>query len=279
MKLLSALLLSIFAFQMAYAVTYKDLGDRPSTCQKTDGDDFEVMISEAFTSKATQLFENDQLTQVIISNPDCFRVGTEVRLNLENQEVNYLGRGFIETMDVLSSSGLSKKDTLYSKTDVKRFIKKSQSKSYGVLDIKVTEKVSEACVDQQWERLPTCFSAYGDWETFRLPADGGEATAKSIAAGKTKAIMWNGVFNCYKVGTKARIIVLEDKKRQDWGSILPTQLYVVHYNNISKKHANLLGESLTSLKKRMAENKNVDGGYVTMVVFDYLKPEPKKDRE
>ena len=106
-----------------------------------------------------------------------------------------------------------------------------------------------------------------------------ETELNDIKSGKTKAQIWNGTFNCYKIGIFVEMniqrIQREDAPDPTHGYIVPNELFLVHYTNLSQKHADLLGESLSGLKTRMAEKKDVDGGWVSMVAFDYHPVHPK----
>ena len=73
----------------------------------------------------------------------------------------------------------------------------------------------------------------------------------------------------------ARLAIPKDRTTGDLGSIIPTELHLVHYTHLTDKHAALVGEKLSDLKKRMAEKKEIDGGYTTIVVFNYLEPRVK----
>src|SRR5690606_34322424 len=122
-----------------------------------------------------------------------------------------------------------------------------------------------------YDRLQTCFVSYADWTTHPLNKDKWKEELEAIKNGSVKAEIWNSSINCYKIGIYADIVV-EDQTGK-FGSIMPTALYLTHYTQLTEEQAQILGEDLSSLKERMAKNKDKYGGYTTMVVFDYMPPE------
>lgn len=269
-----SLILLTFLASSAQATELAKLGERLSTCQNLEKDDSMVTYDLSLQREAKTRFENDRLNTAIIAEPDCFRVGTEIQLNLQNDTIPYLGRGLIEKLEVLSKEQLaSSTKTGFTKSAVNSFIKNTPAKQYGLIQFKVTEKVEEAVVTEKYKRLNTCFPANGDWEAIRLKD---MDSVKNIQDKKTKALIWNGTFNCYKVGVYTEMVLQSENPETGLGFIIPTELHVVHYTNLGQKHADLLGENLSDLKTKMAEKKDLEGGYVTMVVFDYEKTHPNE---
>lgn len=254
------------------AQTLNKLGQRINNCSNQTADQHTITISNIIKQQVKNLWEQDKLKQLVVANPSCFRVGTEVKLFLKNEEINYLGRAFITKIKLLSTKQLTYKDlTSYSPYIVKQFANKNANKSIAIFDIQITEKVAETFLHEQYQRLPTCFSSYSDWKKFKITNDKPQQVIKNITSGKRQAVIWNGTFNCYKIGVKAYLPKDQDDKPT--GAVVPKQLYLTHYTNLSDDQAKILDEDLTQLKKRMAMNKDIDGGYTTMVVFDYVKPE------
>jgi hypothetical protein len=265
-------LLSILIIKSAHAELITELGQRDSRCTKESADSFEVVVPEILKLETQNQASQDLLKQLIVPSPHCFRVGTEAKVLFENTEIALLGRGFISSIENLSKNDLRKKNLNFSKTSILDYIKQHPSNEYSILNIDISEKVFETTVHNKFQKLPTCFPTYGDWETYLLPDLKADDLLQKIKSGKIKAQIKNGTFNCYKIGVSAHLV---DSKghTNDFGSIVPKELYLVHYSNLNEIHAQLLGEDLISLKKRMSENKNKDGGYTNIVVFDYLPPE------
>lgn len=270
------LFLSLFIYQQSFAQSYTDLGKRLPSCINAQTDDFEARVKSPLSPEAKHLFTNDKLTQIIVVDPHCFRVGTEIKVFLENETYGYLGRAFISSMEILNSSKLKRKKLIYSKNSIQNFIKQNQSPQYTLLNIKVSEKVTETMVNKKYERLPTCFPTYGDWKTYRLPTENGEVVARKIQTRKKVAHITSGTFNCYKIDVPATLVIPKTKTK-DLGSVIPKELHLIHYTNVTKEHAALLGESFAAVKKRLEEKKQIDGGYTTLVVFEYLEPRIEED--
>ena len=263
--------LAVLIASQASAVTLNALGQRLSTCQNLESDNFLVEFDNNFKATAKSLYDNDRLTTAIVASPECFRVATEIKLQLSNETIPFLGRALIKDIKILTKSQLLKdKSTPYSQSSIISFIKANSVQKYGIISFKLTEKIGEAFVDTKFQRLPSCFTSYGDWESFRISEENIDIVT-GIQNGSKRALIWNGTFNCYKIGTKVPINVIK-KAREEYGLIIPTQLYIVHYTNLTQKHAELLGEDLTKLKERMAKKKDLEGGYTTIIAFDYQKP-------
>lgn len=248
-----------------------ELGERLRSCQNLEHDDFIVTVDKTLQKESQNLFFDDKLTSVLVDQPDCFRVGTEIQIHLEDDPIPYLGKAIIDEIEVLSPEELKNhKGTPYSKNGLQDYVSATRDNQYGILSIRVSEKVTDYYVNQEYERLPTCFPSYGDWESLRLNEDDIDL-AKDIKSGRVIAQINNGTFNCYKIGIRARIQVDGDYTT-DHGNIIPTELYVLHYTHLTSKHAKYFDKSVTELKKEMEQNKDIDGGYTTIVVFDYEEP-------
>ncbi len=271
---LSLLSLMFFA-QAAQAQHLTKLGERLSICKNLESDDFLIQYNDALRPEVKSLLENNKLQTAIVAADNCFRVGTELKIELLNDDLPFLGRGILEELKVVSKNQLLA-DPLntFSSNSTKNFIESTPARKYALLKFKVTEKIQEAYVNEKFKRLPSCFPAFNDWEYSPQSED----SIKDIKAGKTTAFIWNGTSNCYKVGILTELL-LEKERREDpptsYGYIVPTELFLVHYTNLNQKHADLLGERLSQLKKRMAEKKEIDGGWVTMVAFEYQAINPK----
>ena len=273
----SLLLISLtFSAMPAKATTLDKLGERLSKCQNLAQDDYIVRYHNAFKRQVKNQFEDNKLKTAIVPNLECFRVGTEIQLYLENDQVPYLGRALIQEIKVLNRSELKKEKNLgFSKSSVNDFLADERASSYSFLTFKVTEKIEEEIVTEKYKRLKTCFPAYGDWESLRTTD---ARLVKDIQAGRTQALIFNGTLNCYKVGVYTSIDLRSERQQrpEKLGYIIPTEVRIVHYSNLDREHASLLDEKLSDLKKRLAENKDRDGGYLNMVVFDYEKVHPKE---
>ena len=273
-NLVISLILLTFLASTAVAKPITKLGERFSSCKNLEKDDFLITFQNPLKKEAKTLLEKDQLRTAIVKSPKCFRVGTEIQLNVEKEDIPFWGRGLIESMEQLSKDQILKSNkTGYTKSALRSFVKNSPAKKYEIIQFKVTEKIEEAVVTEKYKRLNSCFPAYGDWESLRLKDP---ATVKNIQSGKTKAIMWNGTFNCYKIGVYTEIVLqTEEPSPDDLGYIVPAELHLVHFTSLTQEHAKLLGQPLSKLKKSMEEKIEVDGGYLTMVVFDFEKVHPK----
>ena len=264
-------MLTCFASLAQGSFKLTDLGERLGSCQNLEYDDFIVTVSKSLQKETQNLFFDDKLTAVLVEQPDCYRVGTEIQIHLEDDPIPYLGKAIIDEIEVLSPEELKKhKNTPYTKSSLEDYVSNTRDNQYGILKIRVTEKVTNYYVNQEYERLPTCFPSYGDWESIRL-TENDKALVDDIKSGRVIAQISNGTFNCYKVGIRARIQVAGDYET-DHGNIIPTELYVIHYSQLTSKHAKYFGQSVSELKSEMEKNKDVDGGYTTIVVFDYEKP-------
>ena len=275
-------LISLLVFLTSYeasAIVLKELGQRLSSCQNLEYDDFIVEMDETLKREAQNLFQDDKLTAVVVENPDCFRVGTEIKLFLKNSTIPYLGRALVKELETLNGSELiNSKNTPFTRNTLKDFVNATRETQYGILQIRVSEKVEEKVITEQYKRLNTCFPSYGDWEAMRLEATQTPLVSE-IKNGRSKAQIWNGTFNCYKIGIRARIQIQGDFT--DHGNIIPTELHLVHFTNLTNKHASLMDMSLSHLKSTLEPKKDIDGGYVTMVVYNYeepLPPEPETER-
>ncbi len=275
-QLVSLCLVIFFSTTAFTSFKLTNLGERSNQCQKLDSDDYIVTVDNTLKRETQNLFDDDKLSTLILTQPECFRVGTEIKIFLENETIPYLGKALIDEIEVLTRSELlSKKQLPLSSYGIQDFVAKNQSNNYGIFKIHITEKVTDYFVDQQYERLPTCFPTYGDWESFRVSAEE-KSMVNKIKSGQTIAQIWNGTFNCYKVGIRARIQV-EGESNIDHGNVIPNELHVVHLTRLSSKHARLLGTSLSDLRQQLEDKKDVDGGYITLVVFDYEKPREEED--
>ena len=278
----SFLLISLNFFSVdAQAVVLNKLGERLSSCKNLENDDYKIVYAADLQREAKNLFTDDKLTTALVVSPDCYRVGTEIDLNLASDLKPYFGKALLKEIHVLNQSELlSSKANDFSKPATREFIRNNPAKTYGVLKFKLTQKIAPYTVTDKYKRLPTCFPSYNDWEAIRLPDD---KMAKDIQSGKTKGLIWNGTFNCYKVGVYTEMILPTDNARpktegqepESLGYIIPTELHVVHYTDLTNDHANLVGEHLSALKKKMEEKKDLEGGYVTLVGFDFEKVHPK----
>lgn len=270
---INSLILLMFFTATAQAQHLTKLGERLSTCKNLETDDYIIQYDDNLAPEAQSLFTSDKLHTALVNADNCFRIGTELKLQLAKGDSPYLGRGLLEEMKIVSKSQLAS-DSLneFSKNATGSFVKSNSARDYAILRFKVTEKIEEAYTNEKYKRLPSCFPSYSDWEA--IPLD--QTEASDIKAGKTKALIWNGTFNCYKVGIYTEISVKQENRPETSGGyIIPTELFLVHYTNLNQKHADLLGESLSKLKDKLAQKKDVDGGWVSMVAFDYQEIHPK----
>jgi hypothetical protein len=258
-----------------FAKKLEELGKRPSTCENLERDAFRLTIDRTFRHKAMSLVERDKLTSAVVANPDCFRVGTEVLVYVEGETMPFLGRALLKKINIMSPREVQNSQGLdYSKSDIKDYIDKTEAKQYGLLTFKMTQKVAEIEMNQEYDRLPTCFVSFNDWRSMRLKSEQTKLL-KDIKQGNQSAIIWNGTYNCYKVGVYTEIQFEGDPIGTDHGWIVPTELHVVHLSNLSAKHARLVGESLPELRTRLEANQQTEGGYLTLVAFEYQKKHPK----
>ncbi len=275
------LIFSVFVFHstFSWATTLSELGERSENCENLENDDFIFDVSPLLSTEAQNLFEKDKLDQLIAPYPNCFRVGSEIRLQLPDKEISYLGRAFVSSIKIVSRKELQKENSHYSSSTINEYLGAQSESQFSVLSIKVSEKIQEAFANETYKRLPNCFSSFNDWESIvftNTPENLKEI--KDIKNGKLTALAWNGTLNCYKVGTRTKIAI-EAERPFDHGSILPKELYLVHFSRLSEKHASLLGEKLEDLKKRLSEKINTDGGYISLVVFEYSPPRPQEPQE
>ncbi len=277
---LTLIILLFFQSQNSQLLAQKlnELGERSQKCENLKADDFIFRVSKTLAVETQNFFEKDQLTQLLAPYPNCFRVGTEVRLELEETEMSYLGRSFVSSIKVMNRNELVKSQNLiYSTQAIRDYLSSQSSEQFSLLTVNISEKIQESFVNENYKRLPNCFSSFDDWEGVTFSNEAESLTQiKDIQSGKLSALAWNGTLNCYKVGTKAEIMV-QGGRPKDLGFIEPKELHLVHLSNISEKHASLLGEKLEDLKKRLTEKKEVDGGYVSIVVFGYVAPSPKPE--
>ena len=274
MKSILLAILPLLIASTAYSAKLDKLGQRAMECQNTEGDDFIIEFDKSFVREAKNHLHDDKLDMAILPSAGCLRVGTEVRLNLAGEEIFYVGKALINSIEVVKQKSLLLRKLPFTKSSIQGFLKSNREKDYAIVRFKHFEKVEETMLTEQYDRLNTCFPTYADWRSMRLK-DGQESLVTSIQKRKTKAQIWNGTFNCYKVGIRAAITI-PSKKGENLGNIIPTELHLVHYTNLKRKHARILGKSLSKLKEEMAVNKEIDGGYTTMVVFDYEKERPPK---
>lgn len=251
------------------------LGERSSNCENLKTDDFVVTIEPTLAPEALSAFERDDLVEVIVPYPNCFRVGTEIKVNITDAEAPYLGRAFISSIQIAQTSSLSKLNLKnYSSASLNDLSQKSQHAQQSVLSIQITEKMTDRTITEHYQRLPSCFASFDDWESLRFSKnDENLQIIKKIQKGLLQAQIWNGALNCFKVGAKAALEISEDST--DYGYIMPTQVQLVHLSRLTQQHASWTGQSLESLKLTLDKQKSMDGGYVSIVVFNYLEPRPK----
>lgn len=254
------------------------LGERSNLCENLETDEIAITYDRSLRYEAKNLWESQQLNTAIVSQPNCYRVGTEVRLNIENETIPYLGKAFIKNIRILNARDLSQnKSTGFSKNTVSSYIEKNPSNEYGLITYKVTERIEESVLKEKYDRLKSCFPSFSDWETLPLKEDQ-QDLLQQIQQRKKTAFIWNGTYNCYKVGVYTEILFPGTQPKAN-GYILPTELQLVHFTNLKQKHADLLGISLNQLKEDLTKDKELDGGYVTIVVFEYLNTEPQSSSD
>ncbi len=282
---LSLISLMFFSFQ-AEAQHLTQLGERLSSCKNLENDDFLITYNDALNPEAKSKMQSDQLRTAIVDADNCFRVGTELKLVLENDDFPFLGRGLVEEMKIVRKDQLLT-DSLneFSHNSTRSYIAANPARRYAIIRFKVTEKIEAAYVNEKYQRLPSCFPAYSDWEA--MPVD--EKLHADIRSKKVRAQIWNGTYNCYKVGIFTEMYLKRERRdekdakkerqqepeQESLGYIVPTELFLVHYTNLEQKHADLLGENLADLKQTMEKKKEIDGGWVTMVHFNYEAIHPK----
>lgn len=284
--------LFLFFIQLTSAGSLTGFGERSIACLNKDADDIEVRVAEVLAAETKQLMQENKLTTMLVPFPNCLRIGTEIKLFLDKVDVGFIGRAFLSSMDIQTVDAIKKNSQIpFSQKTLEKFFQTQNSYEYAVLQFKITEKVQETVLTAANDRLPTCFTIYGDWESVIFEYQEGAAAASDIQKGKVNAEIWNGTFNCYKIGVPAAIYVekpnqakppepdsdstRERAEDKNYGVIVPKELHLIHYANLTEKHASLLKENLADLKKRLAEKRDLDGGFTTMVVFDYLEKAPK----
>jgi len=275
------LLLSVFIFHStsSWALTLSELGERSENCENLENDDFIFDVSPILSTEVQNLFENDKLDQLIAPYPNCFRVGSEIRLQVPDKEISYLGRAFVSSIQNMTRGQLLKKQSHYNSSTINEYLAAQPETQFSVLSIKVSEKIQQAFVNENFKRLPNCFSSFDDWQSISFTNTAENVKEiKKIQSGQLTAMAWNGTLNCYKIGTRTKITI-QGERPFDHGSLLPKELYLVHFSDLSEKHASLLGEKLDDLKTRLREKIKTDGGYISLVVFEYLPPRPEQPQQ
>lgn len=274
----------VFAFSILFfsltstAQVFQRLGERDSSCKDLKTDSYTANVHPQLSAQSKSMFENDRLQTIYVTNPECFRTGTEIKIILDGIEIPYIGRALIRSLRILSPKEMMTFNGDYQKDSVIAFVNESKASQYGVLDIRISEKVKDSFVDGRYQRLPTCFPTYNDWETYDIDEKLKDKELPNILNGKTKAAIWNGTFNCYKVGVRTKITIYNSKDTTDYGNVIPSQLYVVHHSHLTQTHADFFATTLTELKDSLKKDLDRDGGYVTFVVFDYEAPQPVADK-
>lgn len=274
MILIQTILLLFSTHSFAKNLDLSKLGQRPAYCKQNE-DSKVLTISDEFVSESQEKFDADKLTLGLMAGDHCFRVGTEIFLQLASGEIQYLGKALITNISITTSKDLSLNKSLqdFNKSSLEKFITNNKGKSISLIHFKVMEKVTETVLENKYDRLQTCFVSYADWESYPLNKDTWESELESLKTGTKKADIWNGTNNCYKIGIKADIRAPGQKEKL--GKIVPTKVFLTHYSKVTEEQAKILGEDLKDLKNRLEKNKDTSGGYTTMVVFDYLAPETK----
>lgn len=267
------------------------MGERSEECNNVDADDVDVKIDAAFAGEAKNLIKTDKLSNLIIPYPNCVRVGTEIKLFLDKVDIGLVGKAFLSAMEVKSANQIMLNNpTAFSKKSLNKFFQGQPGDQFAVLTFKVAEKVEETFLNGADQKLQTCFTLYGTWEDAGFEYQEGAQMVKDIQSGTIKADIWNGIVNCYKIGTPVAISVYRPDQptpedpanvaptravQEDYGVFVPKELHLLHYTHLTEKHASFLNEKLSDLVKRLEAKKEIDGGYVTMVVFEHQPTPPK----
>lgn len=221
------------------------LGERQSLCQQPK-DQKALLIPSEFQDNVLDLLQKDQWKSFTFKkSQDCLRVGTEVFLQLDQEEKNYMGRAFVTSMIVGEES-----------TQV---------------NFDVMERVYSTLVNQTGQRLPSCRSR-GDWKGFIIGKDQVEEKMEKLKNGVFRASIQNGALNCYRVGSKSYVQThRRDKEKR--GFVTPSELRIVHRSELTQTEADLVHMTLDELMQSLEEGKDRDGGFVNIVAFEYTPPE------
>lgn len=271
-QLIFSLLLSL---SIAKPLELTKLGARDPSCQQKP-DETMLTVPELFVGQKQQLFQEDKLNRAIVAGDFCYRVGTEINLQMEKGDIQQLGKAFISKVESFDAKELQANKSLLPDPPLhlEEYLKSNQNKKVQVVHFQIMEKLADTSMTNKYDRLQTCFVSYADWTTYPLSKEKWQEELDAIKSGATKAEIWNGTVNCYKVGIYAELLV--EGQNQDFGSIIPTAVYLTHYSQITEEQAQILGEDLKTIKDRMAQNKDKYGGYTTMVVYDYVPPKDTK---
>ncbi|NQZ19306.1 MAG: hypothetical protein HRT44_08635 [Bdellovibrionales bacterium] len=165
---------------------------------------------------------------------------------------------------------------IFSKNSLNDLSKRFPQQKMNVAELRMMTRLENTEMDQQYDRLPSCFVSSGDWRSYRLEPDDYKAQLEKFKNGTLKADIWNGTRNCFKVGVSVDIEV--NGVQEDLGKLYPTKLFLKHYTEITEEQAQLMGEKLSDLKERLSKDTEF-GGFTTMVAYDYAPPETPEEKD
>ena len=221
------------------------LGQRQKSCIQQK-DQTVLVIPEQYGEQTLELLQKDQLKSFTFSdNQNCIRVGTEVSLELSRGEKRYLGSAFVTGMSMAPTSHTIEFDTM--------------------------SRVFSVSVDQQDQRLPSCRSR-GDWRSFYIGTENVEQKIQDLSSGTFRADIQNGALGCYRVGHES-YVKTKRKDKEKRGKIVAQKLELLHMSELTQSHADLVNTSLQELLQKLEANKDKDGGFVNILVFNYIPPE------
>jgi len=179
-----------------------------------------------------------------VPTENCFRVGTEVLVFNNPTNTSLAARALITK--VIEDS----------------------DRSYVQFD--VIERFRSIQLSFPGERIPNCDARYEDWMDFYVYEDTAPETIERLATGQRSISVWNGAYNCYRVGTTAKVII-KGSPDQTFGTVTVREVRLLPYSDLTDTMLMKTGEEIQVIRARLEAKIERNGGYISMMVFDYQK--------
>ena len=265
--------------------SYQAWGERPSSC-KDDKDWYRFTIPAEFVEATSKNILQKKKYFSFFNGDSCLRVGTEVELHRPvdessgREQKSLVARIFINRISVLGEEAVVRRmGDLPSRADLYLNQLKNKSSSNTLVEYEVVSRFYNMTLNQEGQRSQNCPAYYFDWRKFYLDKEGFEESLEKLKEGKTLADIWNGGFNCFRVGKEAKILLRRDEERnKSYGRLLIEEVAMLHISDLTDELIALTGRKKDELLAELSEKKQRDGGYLSLVRFSF-SPEPDEDPE